>query len=130
MKKRRLEAEILSSDDDVSLPQNSNSWARFIVIESKNGLPLKINPFAISKAVKGICGEVFNVSRLRGGSLFVECARRQQAVNLLKCSTFANTEVSVSVHRTLNSRHSNYFDIIMAYNHSCSSRHEKETFGS
>ncbi|XP_067653374.1 uncharacterized protein [Haliotis asinina] len=102
-KKRRLDAEILSSDDDVSLATNSNSWARFIVVESKNGLPLKINPFAISKAIEGICGEVMNVSRLRGGSLLIECARRQQAINLLKCSTFANTAVAVSEHRSLNS---------------------------
>ncbi|XP_071086597.1 uncharacterized protein [Haliotis cracherodii] len=102
-KKRRLEAEIFSSDDDVSTSQTSNSWARFIVVESRNQLPLKINPFAISKAIEGICGEVKNVSRLRSGSLLVECARRQQAINLLKCTSFANTEVVVSEHRTLNS---------------------------
>ncbi len=50
-KKRRLEAESLSSDDEVSVPQNSNTWARFLVIESRNNLPLKLNPFAICRSI-------------------------------------------------------------------------------
>ncbi|XP_071091449.1 uncharacterized protein [Haliotis cracherodii] len=98
-KKRRLEFD--NSTDNVS--QNIDSWARFLVIEAKDQLPIKLNPFAISKAVSGICGEVKNVTRLRSGSLLVECLRRQQSLNLLSISTFANVEVAVSAHRTLNS---------------------------
>ncbi|XP_071101757.1 uncharacterized protein [Haliotis cracherodii] len=99
-KKRRLE-EIEITTGMVS--QNMDSWARFLVIEAADKLPIKLNPFAISKAVSGICGEVKNVTRLRSGSFLVECARRQQSLNLLSISTFANIEVAVSVHRTLNS---------------------------
>ncbi|XP_071091230.1 uncharacterized protein [Haliotis cracherodii] len=99
-KKRRLEDIDISSG---SISQNIDTWARFLVIEAADKLPIKLNPFAISKAVSGICGEVKNVTRLRSGSLLVECARRQQSLNLLSISTFANIEVAVSVHRTLNS---------------------------
>ncbi|XP_067654465.1 uncharacterized protein [Haliotis asinina] len=99
-KKRRLEDLDLSTGNVCS---NSDSWARFVVIESSDFLPIKLNPFAISKAISGICGEVKNVTRLRSGSLLVECARRQQSLNLLSIKTFANIEVVVSVHRTLNS---------------------------
>ncbi|XP_071118408.1 uncharacterized protein [Haliotis cracherodii] len=99
-KKRRLE-EIEITTGYIS--QNIDSWARFLVIEAADKLPIKLNPFAISKAVSGICGEVKNVTHLRSGSLLVECARRQQSLNLLSISTFANIEVAVSVHRTLNS---------------------------
>ncbi|XP_048240226.1 uncharacterized protein LOC125373270 [Haliotis rufescens] len=98
-KKRRLENDI--STDNVS--QNNDSWARFLVIEAADHQPLKLNPFAISKAVSGICGVVKNVTRLRSGSLLVECARRQQSLNLLSITQFANVDVAVSVHRTLNS---------------------------
>ncbi|XP_071078439.1 uncharacterized protein [Haliotis cracherodii] len=99
-KKRRFEDIEISSG---SISQNIDTWARFLVIEAADKLPIKLNPFAISKAVSGICGEVKNVTRLRSGSLLVECARRQQSLNLLSISTFANIEVAVSVHRTLNS---------------------------
>ncbi len=66
-------------------------------------MPLKINPFAVSKAVEGICGDVKNVTRLRSGSLLIECARRQQSINLLKAKHFANIPITVSVHKSLNS---------------------------
>ncbi|XP_071114709.1 uncharacterized protein [Haliotis cracherodii] len=99
-KKRRLEDIDISSG---SISQTIDTWARFLVIEAADKLPIKLNPFAISKAVSGICGEVKNVTRLRSGSLLVVCARRQQSLNLLSISTFANIEVAVSVHITLNS---------------------------
>ncbi|XP_067653321.1 uncharacterized protein [Haliotis asinina] len=98
-KKRRLDFD--HTHEHVS--QNTDSWARFRVIEASDHEPIKLNPFAISKAIQGICGEVKNVSRLRGGSLLVECARRQQSLNLLSVTKFANVDVAVSVHRTLNS---------------------------
>ena len=80
-----------------------DSWARFLVIEAADHEPIKLNPFAISKAVHGYCGEVKNVTRLRSGSLLVECMRKQQSINLLTITQFANVNVTVSAHRTLNS---------------------------
>ncbi|XP_071091238.1 uncharacterized protein [Haliotis cracherodii] len=98
-KRKHLDAS--SSDDETDL--QLDSWARFIVIEASDHQPLKLNPFAISKAINGCCGTVDNVTRLRNGSILVECARKQQSLNLLSISQFANVEVAVSAHRTLNS---------------------------
>ncbi|XP_071105237.1 uncharacterized protein [Haliotis cracherodii] len=97
---KRRHIELGSSDETVA---NIDSWARFLVIEAKDHEPIKLNPFAISKAIQGYCGEVKNVTRLRSGSLLVECVRKQQSINLLSISQFANIEVVVSEHRTLNS---------------------------
>ncbi|XP_067653312.1 uncharacterized protein [Haliotis asinina] len=102
-KRKHVDLETVSSSDDESETTNLDSWPRFLVVQGIEGQPLKLNPFAISKAIAGICGEVKNVTRLRTGSLLVECARKQQAVNLLKARQFANTRIDVSPHRTLNS---------------------------
>ncbi|XP_067656365.1 uncharacterized protein [Haliotis asinina] len=97
-KRRHLES--ISSDESIT---DFDSWARFIVIEAEDHLPIKLNPFAISKAIHGHCGEVKNVTRLRSGSLLIECVRKQQSLNLLSITKFANIPVIVSEHRTLNS---------------------------
>ncbi|XP_067685128.1 uncharacterized protein [Haliotis asinina] len=102
-KRRHVETDGLSSSDDDSTAVSSESWPRFLVVDGIDGQPLKLNPFVISKAIAGICGEVRNVTRLRTGSLLVECAKRQQSVNLLAARQFANTGITVSVHKTLNS---------------------------
>ncbi|XP_071078441.1 uncharacterized protein [Haliotis cracherodii] len=99
---KRRHVDVLSSDEEVP-PEINDSWPRFIVLASADGNPLKLNPFAISLGIKGVCGDVKNVTRLRDGSLLVECARRQQSVNLLGLQQFVNTQVVVSVHKTLNS---------------------------
>ncbi|XP_048252611.1 uncharacterized protein LOC125380895 [Haliotis rufescens] len=99
---KRRHVDSVSSDDEVS-PIVADSWPRFIVIASVDETPLKLNPFAISKGIQRTCGEVKNVTRLRSGSILVECARRQQSINLLGLQQFVNTQVAVSVHRTLNS---------------------------
>ncbi|XP_071086572.1 uncharacterized protein [Haliotis cracherodii] len=99
---KRRHVDSLSSDEDVS-QDVANSWPRFIVISSSDGNPLKLNPFAVSKGIQSVCGEVKNVTHLRNGSLLVECARRQQSVNLLGLQQFVNTQVVVSVHKSLNS---------------------------
>ncbi|XP_046545770.1 uncharacterized protein LOC124255870 [Haliotis rubra] len=99
---KRRHVDSSSSDEDV--PSDiTDAWPRFIVISSSDGNPLKLNPFAISKGIQSACGEVKNVTRLRNGSILVECVRRQQSVNLLGLQQFVNTQVVVSVHKTLNS---------------------------
>ncbi|XP_071099091.1 uncharacterized protein [Haliotis cracherodii] len=84
-------------------PTLSHYWPRFLVIEALDKEPIKLNPFAISKGIIGICGEVTKVTKLRSGSLFVECAWRQQSINLLDLYQFVNIKLVVSVHKTLNS---------------------------
>jgi hypothetical protein len=39
--------------------------------------------FIIEKTIKGCAGEVKNVTKLRSGSLMIECFRKQQSLNLL-----------------------------------------------
>ncbi len=91
-----------SSDEEVS-SFVKDYWPRFLVIECADGSPLNINPFAVSKGIQGVCGDVKNVTRLRNGSLLIECVRRQQSVNLLALKHFVNKQVVVSEHKTLNS---------------------------
>ena len=73
-KKRSLEYES-SKEDDIEF------WPRFLVVEGgKDGrLPLKLNPFAVEKGLKGVAGTVKNVTRLRSGFLLVECNTKQQS---------------------------------------------------
>ncbi|XP_048249780.1 uncharacterized protein LOC125378373 [Haliotis rufescens] len=84
-------------------PTRSDYWPGFLVIKALDKEPIKLNPFAISKGIIGICGEVTNVTKLRSGSLLVECARRQQSIKLLDLNEFVNIKVVVAVHKTLNS---------------------------
>ncbi|XP_048251529.1 uncharacterized protein LOC125379297 [Haliotis rufescens] len=100
---KRRHVDSLTSDEEETSTEIADSWPRFIVIASADGNPLKLNPFAMSKGIQSACGEVTNVTRLRSGSILVEYARRQQSVNLLGLQQFVNTQVVVSVHRTLNS---------------------------
>ncbi|XP_048256961.1 uncharacterized protein LOC125382710 [Haliotis rufescens] len=103
-KRRHLDTDTISSSDDECTSQlNVDSWPRFLVVDGVDGAPLKINPFIVSKALEGICGDVKNVTRLRNGSLLVECSKRQQSINLLNAHHFGNVEIAVSIHKYLNS---------------------------
>ncbi|XP_067661938.1 uncharacterized protein [Haliotis asinina] len=101
-KRRHVETDTISSSDDECPAVNPNSWPRFLVVEETNGTPLKINPFVISKSIEGIYGTVKSVTRLRSGCLLVECATKQQSVNLLIAHYFADSEVTLSAHKSLN----------------------------
>ena len=46
-----------------------------------------------------------SIKRLRDGSFVVECARKSQAMGLLKTTRFVDRPIRVSVHKTLNSSH-------------------------
>ena len=43
-----------------------------------------------------------NVTKMKSGSLLVECYRQQQSINLLSATTILETEISATPHRTLN----------------------------
>ncbi|XP_071088913.1 uncharacterized protein [Haliotis cracherodii] len=103
-KRRHLDTHtLLSSDDESTIQTNVDSWPRFLVVDGVDGASLKINPFIVSKALEGICGDVKNVTRLRNGSLLVECSKRQQSINLLNAHQFGNVAIAVSTHKYLNS---------------------------
>ena len=77
------------------------NWSRFIVLISNQKPLTKISPFIIEKTIKGCAGEVKNVTKLRSGSLKIECFRKQQSLNLLALKHV--NDISASPHRTLNS---------------------------
>ncbi|XP_048240225.1 uncharacterized protein LOC125373269 [Haliotis rufescens] len=79
------------------------NWPRFLVISTLDGTPLKLNPFAVEKAVQGIAGDVEDAKRLRSGCLLIKCRRHKQAICLLSIKSLANVPVVVSPHRSLNS---------------------------
>lgn len=100
--KRALEHD---SDEESSAPrQDDNSWARFLVIHSEtpDKTAAKLSPFAISKGLKGLAGELKEIKKLRSGDLLVECERRVQSDNLLRSTMLVDLPISVRPHQTLN----------------------------
>src|ERR1044071_3835814 len=85
--------------------QGEIEFPRFYVIESKNKEKkiANLSPFIVEKVLKGYIGEDRNCSKLRQGGLLVEVHRKAQGENLLKQKKFHDIEISVSVHRSLNS---------------------------
>ncbi|XP_067653210.1 uncharacterized protein [Haliotis asinina] len=105
LKKRSYESDdSVSSEDEIQevLP-NPDHWSRFLVMSAPNDGPLKLNPFAISKGIEGLAGDVKEIKKLRSGSLLIECKKKSQSQILLSTKSLANVPVEVSPHRTLNS---------------------------
>ncbi|XP_041376689.1 uncharacterized protein LOC121389145 [Gigantopelta aegis] len=74
----------------------SSNWPRFLVISSTDdGALKKLSPFAIQKGLVGLAGEPKNVTKIKNGSLLVEC--------LLKSTILANIRINVLPHTSLNS---------------------------
>ena len=76
-KKRKGDDVEPSSSDDESV----DNWPSFLIMEGGDagGQPVKLNPFAIDKGLKGIAGTLKNVTRLRSGFLLLECFTKQQS---------------------------------------------------
>ncbi|XP_067668086.1 uncharacterized protein [Haliotis asinina] len=101
-KKTKRPFETDPIDDGLRPSKSTDLWPRFLVIETIDKAPLKLNPFAISKGIQGIAGEVKNIRKLRSGALLVECAKRQQSANLMSTESFLGVPVTVTAHKTLN----------------------------
>ncbi|XP_067654075.1 uncharacterized protein [Haliotis asinina] len=56
----------------------------------------------LEKAIQGIAGTVKNVTKIRSGSLLIECVKREQAANLMETKSFANIPVKCYPHKSLN----------------------------
>ena len=94
------------TDSDNERSYNScNNWRRFLVVESSSDdLPLsKLSPSAVQKGFQAVAGTLKSIKMLRGGSFLVECARKSQAMGLLKTTRFVDRPVRVSTHKALNS---------------------------
>ena len=107
-KQKRLRDRDQDTDTDSenkSCRNTSATWQRFLVVESVSvDLPLsKLSPFAIQKGFQAIAETFKSIKRLRDGSFLVECARKLQAMGLLKTTQFIDRPMRVSVHKALNS---------------------------
>ena len=88
-KKKRVRGNYQDSDTDSDNERSYssyNNWPRFLVVESSSdNLPLsKLSPFAVQKGFQAAAGTPKSIKRLRDGSFLVECARKSQAMSLLK----------------------------------------------
>ena len=63
----------------------------------------KLSPFAVQKGFQAVAGTLRSIKRLRNGSFLVECARKSQAMGLLKTTRLVDRPVRVSIHKALNS---------------------------
>ena len=91
--------------DNKCFCNTSNNWPRFLVVESSSdNLPQsKLSPFAVQKGIQAVAGTLKSIKRLRDGSFLVECARKSQAMGLLKTTRFIDKPIRVSIHKALNS---------------------------
>ena len=112
LKRGHTEVAEASSSDEDSMNDSilkktrvvSDSWPRFLIIESPNDGALKaLSPFAIQKALVGLAGEPKTVKKLKNGSLLVECLTESHSTCLLKSTIFCNIPINVSPHSSLNS---------------------------
>ena len=83
-------------------PQEGNDWPKFLIITAEDRALSNVSPFLVDKTIQSIAGTVTNVTKQRNGNLLVECAKKQQSVNLLTCDHIGDISVKVSPHTTLN----------------------------
>ena len=105
-KRSRDNNQDLDTDSDNERSYKScNNWPRFLVVESSSDdLPLsKLSPFSVQKGFQAVAGTLKSIKWLRDGSFLVECARRLQAMSLLKTTWFIYRPTLVSIHKALNS---------------------------
>ena len=88
-----------------TLYNSCNNWPWFLVVESSSdNLPLsKLSPFAVQKGFQAVAGTLKSIKRLRDESFLLECARKSQAMGLLKTTRFVDRPIRVSIHKALNS---------------------------
>ena len=94
-----------TDSENESFLNTTADWPGFLVVESASvDLPLSnLSPFATQKGFQAIAATLKSTKRLRYGSYLVECARKPQAMGLLKTTQFTDRPVRVSIHKALNS---------------------------
>ena len=101
--RKRLRPEESSSEEDNS---SSDTWPRFLILKDSTTEKTlsRLSPFVVSKTIKALAGEPKSVKRLRDGSLLVEVLRKSHSDSLLKLTLFSDVPVSVTPHRSLNTK--------------------------
>ena len=81
---------------------SEEKFYRFLVMSALHpDQPLKLNPFAVEKGIRGLAGQTKN-TKLPSGDIPIEVNRKAQCSNLLKAKSIANTAIKITPHRTMN----------------------------
>jgi hypothetical protein len=97
-KKRKSSNNLITTDED-----ESNSFSRFLVINTNNHEPMKFSIFAIQKLLKCADGDVANAKKLANGSVLLEVVSKHQEKCAWAMKTWIDVPISVTPHRSLNS---------------------------
>ena len=94
------------SDSEEENEPMITTYDRFFIIRAQKAERSieKLSPFAIEKAFKAAVGTAQNVTRLRDGNILVEVATAAQSRKILKLETLVDCPITVSPHRSLNTR--------------------------
>ena len=95
--KKRKQPINLSDEDESDL-----DFARFFIIKTNDGSPIKYNIFAIQKFIQCGIGDVKLAKKLANGTVLVEVSSKEQAHKTIKMSNWFDTPIIVTPHRTLN----------------------------
>ena len=106
--RKRSRPDIMTTDFDYA---QICSWPRFLLIKGTNDeRPLyKLSPFAVKAIVAILGSDLFNIKKLRNGSIFVEVDKETQSQKLLKTTKLNLTmdnaiPIDVSPHYSLNTK--------------------------
>ncbi|KAG7197518.1 hypothetical protein KM043_016635 [Ampulex compressa] len=81
--------------------ENTQDFARFLVMKRINGDFSKVSPFLINKVIINLVGSVKDIRKIKEG-LLIEVFTAIQANKLLECQKFGDYNVYVSPHTSLN----------------------------
>ena len=99
---REQNSQDSEEDENIFITEPANNWIRYWIMEdSTTKLLEKLNPFIIQKSIEGIAKNI-NITRLRSGSLLLQCTEEKQATRLENTTTLAGVPVRVTPHKSLN----------------------------
>lgn len=82
----------------------TNHFPRFVIVEAVDpAKPIRFSIFAIQKLVQCAVGTVKMAKKLMNGTVLIEVCTKVQYTNALKMTSWVDTPVKASPHRTLNS---------------------------
>ncbi len=103
LKSNRNKRGRTGSGDEVDETIDDRYWPRFLLIKSTEDRPVsRLSPFVISKALKGLAGELKLIKKIRSGDILVECQRKGQSDNLIRTKQLADCSIEVVPHNSLN----------------------------
>ena len=105
--RKRKHSSDIEIEQNETETNNPNIWPRFIIVESADEEENTLNnltPFAVSKYIQAMIGNVTSLKKLRSGSLLIEANNRKQAEKILKLQQFGTIPLKASPHNSLNKK--------------------------